>query len=234
MAGRRHKRHYVHLPATAFQDGYAIKAMVTNVSAGGALLSMDSISAAALYNGPLQLQVKGLSRLPCVVRWRAAYRCGLSFEIPERMRTVVEGRLRRLHATIGSEGRAQGIPEPGPPQPEDQPTTDLPPVMMPRRHQRQAAAIRGQILQEGVELPCQITDLSPGGARVTFDGLSIQAIRDTGLKVVIPGFGTYPAEFRWRSGSAAGLEFRITRMQAHAIEQQLTAGTHIRRPTRDG
>lgn len=220
---RQHRRFYVALPAMAIQDGYAVPGTVSNISGGGALFALNPISNAAVRTGPLELDIAGVARVPCRIRWRAAYRCGVEFTVSEQMHHFVETRLNRLAKSLGQTAPSDAQTAAVDPVPPMDPviTLDEPDPALRRSKQRHVVRIQGRLHQDGYAMPCTIIDISAGGLRIRFDSAISRALRDKRSRVDVPEFGTFQADFRWRKSDEAGLSFVLTDRQAHQLSETL-------------
>lgn len=76
-----------------------------------------------------------------------------------------------------------------------------------RSNARVSCHIDAHAIQDGFEIPCVVSDISMGGAQVTFDTLSAQSVHDKPIILDIPEIGRLPAVFRWRAGPRGGVQF---------------------------
>jgi hypothetical protein len=244
MSERRSPRVSIDLRVIAIQDGLEIPGKVLNLSGGGVHMALDPISSAAMRSGPMELEIAGIGRYPSRIVWKAVNSLGAEFLISDSMRQLVEHRIAALGRSMKEPtGRstepplqveAVEAPELPPPSSEAPPPastlrivetdqfTDL------RRSPRIKVNLGARCFQGGYDIPCQILDISEGGARMRFDSIGIAGVRDDTLNLQIPGYGQYHADFRWRQGSDAGAEFRLTDRQREHLSNR------IRTALRDG
>ncbi|MFZ7090494.1 PilZ domain-containing protein [Primorskyibacter sp. 2E233] len=90
-----------------------------------------------------------------------------------------------------------------------------------RAEQRYSCHLYAHAIQDGFEVPCYVVNISAGGVQIKFDSLSVKSIYDKALSISIPGIGQYPAVFRWRSGTNAGLHFKISSAHRLALRARL-------------
>ncbi len=91
-----------------------------------------------------------------------------------------------------------------------------------RRHDRQSVSLAGVVKAEGIAgapgYPCQIEDLSVGGARVALAAASAGKLARVTLE--IEKFGAYAADVVWTRPPRLGLKFRDS---PEAMAEILTA-----------
>ena len=240
---RKTERFYVDLDCRAVQAGVEIPGSVRNISGGGAMVKLDPVATAALNEKPIELIVDGFGPLPSRIMWRSAFRFGVSFNISESHRSLVEARIRKLSDPPKTSKKAAVVDEHAERPVENgaaTPTPDAanvialpvgsdaerdakkdPDITFERRTPRFKLNIAGTFEQDGFNLACNIVDISEGGARLRFDSLAASALRDSRMVVDIPGYGRLPGDFRWRRGNQCGVAFRLTGRQAEGLAHRL-------------
>ena len=91
-----------------------------------------------------------------------------------------------------------------------------------RQHERSAVSLDGQLFvpAEESEQPCQVVDLSAGGARVVCDDVPPCA---TYVILYVNGFGRFPAVTTRYSDGAIGMRFDMTEHKRRKLTQQINA-----------
>src|ERR1700761_993994 len=91
-----------------------------------------------------------------------------------------------------------------------------------RQHERSAVSLGGQLFvpAEESEQPCQVVDLSAGGARVVCDDVPPCA---TYVILYVNGFGRFPAVTTRYSDGAIGMRFDMTEHKRRKLTQQINA-----------
>lgn len=232
MSERRSSRIAINLRVIAIQDGLEIPGTVRNLSGGGIQMDLEAISSSAIRSSPLELEISGIGRFPAQIVWRAANSLGAEFRISDSMRQLVELRIAALVRELAKDSpgtstetptqtelprSSQDVSDPVDPPPIA--TAEEPAYL--RRSQRVSVKVAARCLQDGYVIPCEILDISEGGARLRFDSLGIAGIRDAPLNLQIPGYGQYLAEFRWRHGFDAGAEFQLTDRQKELLSRRI-------------
>ena len=90
-----------------------------------------------------------------------------------------------------------------------------------RRFRRVRLDLPGRLFlpADGEEAPCQIGDLSPGGANVT---CALMPATGTQVVLYIDGFGRFEGQIVRRSGENFGVRFACTVLKRERIAEQLT------------
>ena len=107
-AKRADDRHACRIAAHAHQDGYAVPCMVMNLSAGGARLRFDALSARSVHDKPLVLDMPSIGRYPARFVWRAGECAGLAFDLAPAFRQSLKARLA---ARFGSDRATESGPD---------------------------------------------------------------------------------------------------------------------------
>ena len=91
-----------------------------------------------------------------------------------------------------------------------------------RKHERSAVKLDGHLFvpAEESEQPCQIVDLSAGGARVICEDVPPCA---TYVILYVDGFGRFPAVTTRYSDGAIGMRFDMTEHKRRKLTQQINA-----------
>jgi len=101
-----------------------------------------------------------------------------------------------------------------------------------RRFERYETNLAAHAVQDGYEIPCQVMDISAGGARVRFDSIALQSFRGSQCRLQVPGLGSYPSEIRWRDQGEMGLAFGLTELSRSALATLLGQRFGPHKPTK--
>jgi hypothetical protein len=90
-----------------------------------------------------------------------------------------------------------------------------------RRYRRERVALAGRQFEpaESREAPCQIADLSPGGAHILSDVVPPPGTR---LVVYIEGFGRFEGSIARSDEGGFGIEFDCSALKRERVAEQLT------------
>lgn len=90
-----------------------------------------------------------------------------------------------------------------------------------RNHERYSANFAGFIEADGHEHACQITDISPFGAKAEFAEKKVPFTDQQTVKIRIPNVGQCSANLCWTGPRSAGLAFQVTADKQAAVEHFL-------------
>ena len=104
--------------------------------------------------------------------------------------------------------------------------------MSERRSPRVSIDLRVIAIQDGLEIPGKVLNLSGGGVQMALDPISSAAMRSGPLELEIAGIGRYPSRIVWKAVNSLGAEFLISDSMRQLVEHRITAlGRSMKEPT---
>ncbi|MFW2541766.1 PilZ domain-containing protein [Primorskyibacter sp. 2E107] len=93
-----------------------------------------------------------------------------------------------------------------------------------REDERLACCLSAHAVQDGVQVPCIVVDISSSGAQLCYDPQSNLCTQDKPLLIDTPEIGRLPVALQWCEGTRIGVRFTNTALNPALLHRKLSDG----------